>query len=160
MSSIFEWANRHGVGAEAIMQLMDLLDPSRGDMVLGDGTSEAAVQAELRVRAARLGCALWRNNRGAMQNPEGQFVRFGLGNDSEKLNAEWKSSDLIGIIPQRIDPKHVGEVWGVFAAIEVKSPGWNGPKNDRERAQGRFLSTVKAMGGIARFAQDVKDVFR
>ena len=159
-SDIFTWSYRHGVPAHAVVELLDLLDPTRrGVGIPMNATSEAAVQAKLRIRAAQLGAALWRNNSGACKDETGRMIRYGLGNDSTRINAEWKSSDLIGIIPRQIEAHHVGQVWGVFAAVEVKAPGWTAPKNDREIAQGNFISTVLGLGGYAKFAQSVEDVF-
>lgn len=136
------WAERW---PEAAAELAALLEPTRDSA----GTSEAATQSALRLAAARNGCALWRNNSGACVDDRGRLVRYGLGNDSAKLNAKWKSSDLIGIGPG-----------GRFMAIEVKRPGWKQqPSDERAAAQARFMSTVVALGGIATFATDVKDVF-
>jgi hypothetical protein len=161
MSSIYEWANRYNVGAVALTELLDLLDPTRATVHDGRGSAESTVQNDIRLEASRQGCALWRNNNGCLEDPAtGRFVRFGLGNDSQALNEKWKSSDLIGIFPQQVERRHIGEVWGRFTAVEVKSPGWKAPKNDREIAQGRFISSVKALGGIGMFAQSVKDVFK
>lgn len=113
---------------------------------------ENAVQAAVRAEAARLGCYLWRNNTGVLPDARGVPVRFGLGNDSSKVNKEIKSSDLIGI------DRH-----GRFVAIEIKAPGWTKPRNDRERAQERFLELVCCNGGIAAFVTDVaqlKEILR
>lgn len=160
VQDIFTWASRHGVTTAALTELMDLLDPTRRSVSIpSDGTSEAAVQSKLRVRAAQLGAALWRNNNGACKDDTGRLVRYGLGHDSQRINAEWKSSDLIGIMPRQIEPHHVGQVWGIFCAVEVKSPGWSQPKNDREIAQGRFGANVLALGGYFKFAQSIEDVF-
>lgn len=157
---IFTWAGKHNVSAHALTELMDLLDPTRRSVSIpSDGTSEAAVQSRLRVRAAQLGCALWRNNSGACKDDTGRLVRYGLGHDSARISAEWKSSDLIGIMPRQIEAQHVGQVWGIFAAVECKAPGWSKPKNDREIAQGRFGANVLALGGYFKFAQSLEDVF-
>ena len=159
-ADIFTWAGKHDISAHAMTELLDLLDPTRRSVgIPANASSEAAVQAQLRVRAAQLGAALWRNNSGACKDDTGRLVRYGLGHDSARISAEWKSSDLIGIIPRQIEPHHVGQVWGVFAAVEVKAPGWSKPKNDREIAQGRFGANVLALGGFFKFAQSVEDVF-
>ena len=113
------------------------------------GTSEAAVQQQLRVTAPQLGVALWRNNNGACKDDTGRQIRYGLGHDSKRLNSKWKSSDLIGI-----------GSGGRFLAVEVKKPGWTAPKNDRERAQSAFIGTVNSMGGQAGFATSVDDLHR
>lgn len=113
------------------------------------GRSEAAVQADLRVAAAKIGYCLWRNNSGSLPDERGVPVRFGLGNDSAKLNEVFKSSDLIGIGPN-----------GRFVAIEVKAPGWSKPSNKREQAQANFIGAVKARGGLAGFATSIEDYHR
>lgn len=158
--SIFTWAGRHGVSAPALVELMDLLDPTRRSVsVPSDASSEAAVQSKLRIRAAQIGASLWRNNKGACKDDTGRLIRYGLGNDSKKIDETFKSSDLIGILPRLVEPHHVGQVWGVFMAVEVKAPGWSKPKNDREIAQGNFGSAVLGLGGYFKFAADVTDVF-
>ena len=159
-ADIFTWAGKHGISATGIIELMDLLDPTRRSVnIPANATSEAAVQAKLRVRAAQLGAALWRNNSGACKDETGRLVRYGLGHDSSRISAEWKSSDLIGIMPRQIEQHHVGQVWGVFAAVEVKAPGWSKARNDREVAQGNFGANVLALGGYFKFASSVEDVF-
>jgi hypothetical protein len=158
--TIFHWAGKHNVPAHALVELMDLLDPTRRSVgIPTNASSEAAVQARLRLRAAQLGAALWRNNNGACKDDTGRLVRYGLGHDSARISDSFKSSDLIGIMPRQIEAYHVGQVWGVFAAVEVKAPGWSQPKNDREIAQANFGSNVLALGGYFKFATDVADVF-
>jgi hypothetical protein len=158
--TIFSWAAKHGISTVALMGLMDLLDPTRSlpvpDTKVG---SEGAVQAAIRLRAASAGIPLWRNNSGAYKDDTGRMVRYGLGNDSVKLSEHWKSSDLIGILPNEIKEADVGKVWGRFFAVEVKRPGWKAPTDDRERAQSAFLTNVRALGGVGLFAQSVEDVF-
>jgi hypothetical protein len=113
-------------------------------------TSEHAVQNALRAEASRLGCALWRNNSGVLYDARGVPVRFGLANDSKRLNDVFKSSDLIGL--------HGGT--GRFLAIECKPPGWTTPRNARERAQQAFIEHVRQLGGIGGFATSVEDFWR
>lgn len=81
----------------------------------------------------------------------GNHIRFGLGNDSPRINKIFKSSDLIGVTPVVITPEMVGSTVGVFTAIECKAPGWRYSGDDREIAQKRFLDKVLELGGIARF---------
>jgi hypothetical protein len=112
-------------------------------------TSEAATQNAVRLEAQRRGVYLWRNNTGVLEDRRGVPVRFGLGNDSSRINAALKSSDLIGIAPD-----------GRFVAIECKPPGWRGARNDRERAQAAFIDLVRRQGGCAGFATCVGDLDR
>jgi hypothetical protein len=160
MTTVFDWANRWPIPQAALQELLAILDPVRPALVpTGKATSEAAVQAELQVEAARRGGSLWRNNSGACIDQEGRQVRYGLANTSAKINAHFKSSDLIGITPVTITHDSVGRVVGIFTAIEVKEPGWKGPRSDREKAQNNFLTAVRAMGGIGKFAQSTGDVY-
>ena len=153
MTPIDQWIAQWGnyIPAHAIDQLRHIVTYTHELQPRSPLTiSEQAVQQYLRVHAPKNGHALWRNNRGAMMNPDtGNMVRFGLGNDSVKLDKVWKSSDLIGIGPG-----------GKFMAIEVKHPGWTGPKNDRERAQANFLQSVRGLGGLATFATRIEDYER
>lgn len=135
------WAARHGVSHQALSELATIYD---ADVPVPAGASEAAVQAQLRLTAPSVGGTLWRNNQGACLDETGRMVRYGLGNDSKRINAVWKSSDLIGITR------------GVFTAVEVKAPGWSGPRNDRDRAQEAFLNDVNRRGGLGLFATSVE----
>lgn len=112
-------------------------------------TSETEIQQQIRLEAARRGTPLWRNNNGAAQAADGRMLRFGLGNDSARLNKVWKSSDLIGIWPLTITPAHVGMRLGIFYAVEVKMPGFR--MDERARAQQAFGDTVTQHGGVFRF---------
>lgn len=111
-------------------------------------TSEAAVQAAVRLEAMRMGILLWRNNSGVLVDADGRPVRFGLGNDSKQCNAVMKSSDLIGIGPG-----------GIFHAYECKRPDWHlTPGDARGQAQQRFIELVRARGGVAKFVTGVEDL--
>ena len=54
-------------------------------------------EKRIRLEAAKQGILLWRNNVGAVKTSDGRMIRFGLANDSHKMNQHIKSSDLIGI---------------------------------------------------------------
>ena len=122
--------------------------------------SEAAAQSQIRLAAAQQGITLWRNQSGACYDDTGRLIRYGLANDSAQLNRRLKSSDLIGITPMLIEPRHLGRVVGVFTAVEVKHPGWKRPGNDRERAQAEFIRIVREKGGLAGFATSVEELFK
>lgn len=147
MMTLEEWAAKWGVSAAAMQDLRTLYVPPPAET----GTSEAATQSRLRVEAPKLGAMLLRNNSGACKDETGRMIRYGLGNDSKKLNDVWKSSDLIGITPITVRPEHVGRAIGIFTAVEVKHPGWKRPENDRDRAQEAFLTSVCQLGGIGMF---------
>lgn len=145
MMTFEEWANRWRLPPQAVAELAQCFNPPA---VVPSGPSEQHVQGRLRLDAAARGIRLWRNNAGAVTDDTGRVVRYGLGNDSEKLNRVFKSSDLIGITTI----EHAGRRFGVFTAYEVKAPGWRGVRTDRERAQAAFLAVVNAAGGIGKFS--------
>lgn len=142
---LLEWAMRWQVPAPALAELVDMggIDP-------GDATGgEARVVRDCRVEADRLGGVLWRNNSGATFDRNGRMIRYGLGNDSKKLNRDYKSPDLIGISPG-----------GRFWCAEGKAPGWKGVKSDREHAQANFGRHVVSLGGLFTFATGPGDIRR
>lgn len=103
--------------------------------------NETELTGRLRLAASRCGAVLWRNNSGVAVGHDGRPIRFGLANISRQMNQKIKSSDLIG-----------WSATGLFVAVEVKQPGWRYTGTPREQAQARFLSAVKAKGGLAGFA--------
>ena len=90
---------------------------------------------------------LMRNNSGAVTTEDGRHVRFGLGNDSKRVNKNFKSSDLIGICGDD----------GKLVAIECKKPGWKYKGDERERAQKNFIDFVLSRKGKAGFSQSIED---
>ncbi len=119
---------------------------------------ESPVQQRIRLDAAYAGTDLWRNNSGALPDRNGRLVRYGLCNDDPALNKRIKSSDLIGVTPLFIMPQHVGQVVGVFTAIECKQEGWRfNPSDERVVAQAAFHAIVTRAGGYAGFATCVED---
>lgn len=123
-------------------------------------SNEAVIQQQVRLEMARLGFQCWRNNSGAMQDSSGRTVRFGLGNDSAKLNKEIKSSDLIAVVPTLITPEMVGYYLGVFTALECKPTGWTmRPGDDRAKAQANYHDLVKQACGFAGFVTDPADIY-
>lgn len=134
-----EWATRWQIPAAALAELIDLdnLDTDNAKR------SEAAILRDCRIAADQLGGVLWRNNSGATFDRNGRMIRYGLGNDSVKLNRDYKSPDLVGIAPG-----------GRFWAAECKAAGWTKPANDRDRAQANFGMHVRKLGGLFTFATD------
>ena len=116
--------------------------------------NEIDIQALIRLEASRRGCRLWRNNVGVAQYQDGRPVRFGLLNESKRMNEHIKSSDLIGIRPVLITPEHVGRTVGQFLAREVKRPRWTYRGTAREQAQLRFVELIRSFGGDACFATE------
>lgn len=153
MSTVLhDWAAAHRIPPAALADLIARL--TMADHLPSEaGRSEAAVQADIRLAAAKRGdLVLWRNNSGALTDDAGRLIRFGLGNDSAQANKRLKSADLIGI--------HRGS--GRFVSIEVKRPGWkHSDASERDRAQAAWAATVAAMGGVAlrvTSAQAIKDL--
>lgn len=147
------WAERYGVSAVALAELQSLLTgASDVPVTRSKGGSEASVQALIRLEASQKGARLWRNNVGSLQDAQGNWVRFGLANDSPIMNSLCKSSDLIGINPRRITQQDVGTVIGQFLSREVKRDGWKYAGTPREVAQLRWIEIIAALGGDACFA--------
>lgn len=146
------WAVRWSIPAAAMAELQSQvfrLDPTPAP---GQGASEAAVQNAVRLEASRKGGRLFRNNVGAGYAEGGAFLRWGLANDSARVNAVMKSADLIGLRPVLIEPQHVGTVIGQFVSREIKASGWTYRGTGREIAQLNWATLVNTLGGDACFA--------
>ena len=111
-------------------------------------TTEFPAQAEVILKAFQMGFALWRNNSGVAREKH-RHIRFGLGNDSAKLNKKWKSADLIGVGPN-----------GRILWVEMKKPGWVYKATEREVAQANAINQVNGLGGIAFFCTSVEEFER
>jgi hypothetical protein len=143
-----QWAARWSVPPEALQELMDLsgmLATPKSDQ------SESAVVAQVRLEATEKGGRLYRNNVGACYDDQGNFIRYGLANDSAKMNQVIKSGDLIGIKPVVITPAMVGHTIGQFWSRECKAGNWRYTGTDRERAQLAWNMHVLSLGGDAAF---------
>ena len=154
MTILYQWAADWGIPAAALEDYkrrvgIDTTGPAPATI---EPVSEAAAIAEIRLEASRKGGRAWRNQVGAGKLDSGNFVRFGLCNDSAVMNKNLKSSDLIGPMPRLITPAMVGQIVGVFTAREVKEPGWKYTASGREPAQLAFIELVNSLGGDARFA--------
>ena len=122
---------------------------------------ESAAASHIRLEAARDNVTLWRNNVGVLLDINGRPVRYGLCNDSKRINEKIKSSDLIGITPVVVTQEMVGQVIGVFTAVETKAAGWVYRDSDaRAVAQQNFINIVTHNGGFAGFANDVNSYKR
>ena len=139
-----EWAARHNITPAALADLRATLIgvPSAPSDATG---SEAAVLNAVRIEASRRGWRLWRNNVGAGKI-DGQFLRWGLANESSAMNTMVKSADLIGLTDT-----------GRFVSLECKRPGWHYTGTPREVAQLRWIEIVTALGGIAKFTTGAID---
>ena len=94
----------------------------------------------------QFGAVVWRNNSGVARTDD-RPVHYGLGNVSTRLNAVWKSSDWIGLMPD-----------GRFLALEEKPAGWRYRGTDHEAAQLAFLQDVARRGGVAAFVTCPDDI--
>jgi hypothetical protein len=151
MNTYTDWARVYPEAAAALTRILCT------DATHHQAGSEALVQQRVRTSVARQGAMTWRNNVGATKarcpdcNAPQVPVRFGLANDSSRLNKRIKSSDLIGCIPRTITPAMVGTTIGQFMAVECKRAGWRFTGTDREAGQAAWLALISQLGGFARF---------
>lgn len=153
MTIFSTWAQRWNIPAIAIVDLHERIGVLDSDShaVQGEGRSESAVSNAVRMEASKKGDRLWRNNLGAYKDEYGNFIRYGLCNDTPALNKKIKSGDLIGIHQLLITPAHVGRTIGQFDSCEVKHEGWHFTGTPREEAQQAWAELVISLGGRARF---------
>lgn len=154
-SPLMQWAIRNHVSIQALREL-DALFGIPADVLTVPpnlaGESEGAAQSAVRLEAAAKGVKLWRNNVGSLKDARGVPVRYGLANDSKKLNEVVKSGDLIGWRRVEITPAHVGSTIAQFVSRECKRPGWTFDPNDpHEAAQLAWIKAVSKDGGDAMF---------
>lgn len=151
--TLHQWAIRHGVSASALDELQALFGLNGAHVMpeAASGTSETAVQAVVRLEAARRGVRLFRNNVGVLQDDTGRPVRYGLANDSKQVNEAIKSGDLIGFRPVLITHDMVGAVIAQFVSRECKRAGWRYTGKGREAAQMAWAVLVATNGGDAAF---------
>ena len=153
------WTARHPDAARDLQEVMDALPwPALEGAPL---KSEAWAQQQTRLEVARHGARSWRNNVGATPakcpvcNEPQQPMRYGLANDSAKLNKQLKSSDLILAIPRVISPSMIGSTIAQFGSVECKRPGWRYSGRDPEPQQAAWLALVASIGGYATFSTGV-----
>lgn len=142
-----EWAHRWQIPPHAVQELLACFIAEPTEKPVGD--TEGYSQSVVRLDAARHGVHLWRNNVGAGTLEDGSFLRWGLANDSQKVNERLKSADLVGWRPVIVLPEHVGKLLGQFVSRECKRPGWKWRGTPEEEAQMRWAMLVSAAGGDA-----------
>ena len=136
-----EWAIQWDIPRQAIFDLKIRMGIAQNDgMMKYELTTEAGAQNNVRLLASQAGARLWRNNVGVLKDERGVPVRYGLANESSKINSVLKSSDLVGISAD-----------GQFMAREVKAPGWYYTGTKRESAQLNFIELINKLGGDAKF---------
>jgi hypothetical protein len=140
--TLIEWQNRWGLPAQAMLELHAVTVPTElVTLIRGDKRqNENAVLDAARLNASLAGVRSWRNNVGAGTLENGNFIRWGLANESKVQNETLKSSDLIGIT-------EAGRFW----ARECKAPGWVYRGTPREVAQLNFINLINSLGGDAAF---------
>ncbi len=149
-----EWAAAYPEAAKAFQQVIAPAMSPAGS----DGKSEQWAQQQVRFQIAQAGAMSWRNNVGATPakcpdcGTPRQPVRYGLANDSPKLNEKIKSSDLILAIPRLVTHDMVGQTVAQFGSVEMKRPGWQYTGEGREKQQAAWLGLVESVGGFARFS--------
>lgn len=150
MQNLLEWAAKWHIPRAAMDDLLVTgYSPVAGDAE--DGASESRLQSEVRLEAPRKGMILFRNNVGVLMDDRGVPVRYGLCNESKRVNQTWKSGDLIGIRPVVIKPEMVGYKIGQFVSYECKAPNWKFKGNEHEKAQLNWQRLVTEHGGHAQF---------
>lgn len=160
-----QWAHRWQLPAAALKELADLSIPELPySSVPSVDKSEAWVQSKVRLEAAYATpkTYLWRNNNGAgaIVNPSKlcpncrelakRMVRWGLANDSHKLNDVIKSADLIGGRSELITPQMVGTYVMRFISRECKHPKWGYTGTSAEQAQLAWATLINSLGGDAK----------
>lgn len=114
--------------------------------------SESVVDKEAGLACSQaFKCVLFRNNVGAFKDKAGQWVRYGIANESAAMNNHTKSSDRVGWTPVTITENMVGKTVAVFTAIEMKKENYKPSgkaQNEHFEAQQRFCNTVTRAGGI------------
>lgn len=156
MTAYAQWAARHPQAAAELQELFNAVPWPQAEQHRGQ--SEAWAQQQQRFIVARAGGLAWRNNVGATParcpdcGAQRQPVRYGLANESARLNEQVKSSDLICAIPRVIRPQDVGRTIAQFGSIECKPPGWKFTGKGREAGQAAWLALISKIGGFAAFS--------
>lgn len=159
MSIIREWAAAHAVPLHLILDLEARLGLDvRLEPVAAGGTpgSEAQIQAEVRIAAAQAGWHLFRNNVGACADESGRLIRYGLANESKRVNEQVKSGDLIGWRPVVITLDHIGLTLAQFVSIECKAGNWRYTGTPREKAQLAWINLCTVEGAYAKFINNAR----
>lgn len=165
MNGYADWQARHPQAAAELHMMLGAVHHPLLNANL-DKKSEAWAQQQARFDISQAGAMAWRNNNGATSTktqascPNCGFnftikqppIRYGLANDSQKLNEKIKSSDLILAIPRVITQAMVGTTIAQFGAIECKRPGWEYKGTKPEVAQLAWLQLIAKIGGYATFS--------
>jgi hypothetical protein len=145
------WAKKWNLPQEALTELQILLTGKTSILQIKQTESEASIKNKIRLEASSKGARLWINNVGAFSTINGDFVRYGLANESSRQNKHIKSSDLIGIKPIEITQEHLGLKIGQFLCREVKRSNWRYADTEHEKAQLNWIRLINSLGGDAAF---------
>jgi hypothetical protein len=145
------WLKKWNLPEEALTELQIILEGRSSMIKLKDSESEASIKNKIRLEASHKGARLWVNNIGAFSTINGDFVRYGLANESSRQNKHIKSSDLIGIKPIEITQEHLGLKIGQFLCREVKRSNWRYANTEHEKAQLNWIRLINSLGGDAAF---------
>lgn len=151
---LYDWAKAWGIPWPAVIDLqrrMGMEGTGAPTTPRVPGMTEEAISINVRYEAARKGVLLFRNNVGALQDKTGRYVRYGLANDSSKINEKIKSGDFIGVRPVLITGQHIGHTIGQFVSREIKHGDWYYTGADREPAQLKWAEIINGAGGDAAF---------
>lgn len=147
--TLLEWALKHRISPAAVRELCDtclFLDDAPED---AKPSLEGKVQKAIRLEYAQAGAFLFRNNRGAGKMESGNYVRYGLANDSKALGAAVKSADLIGFEPVMISGEMIGSTIARFLSVEVKREDYTFTADLEGIAQVKWAALVNSQGGRA-----------
>ncbi len=151
--NLFEWAAKWNIPREAIN---DLIVPQTMiyESIVGALQTEAQILNAVKLEASQKNARLWRNNVGAYSH-NGGFIRYGLANESQQINQQIKSADLIGIRKVLITQEMVGTYIGQFLSREVKRANWEYSGDNYEMAQLQWAQLILSFGGDACFATKI-----
>jgi len=113
-------------------------------------TLEDPILQQTRLEASRIGCRLFRNNRGLFFTMDGRKTRAGLEAEG--------ASDLVGFAPVVITPDMVGKTVAVLLCVETKKSSWKKPTTEHEREQENFINFINKNGGIAFFLNNPENL--
>ena len=155
MTDLYTWARDWNVPLAAVQDLQRRFGAGTpiDDSAPMAGKREAAVSAEIRLRARRdHGGLLLRNNSGALLDATGRQVRYVLGNDSKAVNETFKSPDWIGCYPRHITEADLGSTIGQLWLVEAKAGDWTYGATKHEQAQLQFGKVFMALGARFQFS--------
>lgn len=109
------------------------------------GIEETNLVQKIRIKAAKLGLILFRNNIGKFQDATGRWISYGVGGNG--------GSDLIGGTPVTITQDMIGQTLCVLTCYECKT--WKGKVTEEQQ---NFIDGINKAGGIARIIRRVEDL--